>query len=359
MLYVGIDVHKKRCVATIKGGSKAVLEEVSFQNNRRGVEELVTRIREHGGEARAVVESTGNYWIRVHDTLEEHGIDVLLANPVKTRTIAQARLKNDKLDSRILADLLRADLVAECYVPSREERDLRQLLRGRVALVRSRTRLRNRIHSLLAKHEVERVHRDPFTKKGLEWLEGLELPSWVDQMLLRSYISVMRRLDRQLEAFNSKLASIAVCDEAVRLLMTIPGVDFLTALTIRSEVVDVKRFSTPWKLVSYAGLAPTQRDSGGRLRRGGITKQGARWLRAALVEAAQTCRQHDGRLGRFYERIAARRGPQKAVVATAKEMLVIIWHMLMKKEPYRGANRRMVERKYKRMTWIAKGGRVR
>lgn len=131
--------------------------------------------------------------------------------------------------------------------------------------------------------------------------------------------------------------------------MTIPGIDYFTALTIMSEIVDVKRFGTPWKLVAYAGLAPSRRDSGDMKRRGGITRLGSKWLRYALVEAVNTTIRYDERLGAFYKRIANRRGPQKAKVAAAKEMLVITWHMLTNNEPYRTMNREMVERKYKRM----------
>ena len=132
--------------------------------------------------------------------------------------------------------------------------------------------------------------------------------------------------------------------------MTIPGIDYFTALTIVSEIVDIKRFSTPWKLVGYAGLAPSKRDSGDAHRNGGhITRQGSKWLRYIIVEAANTSTRCDDRIGRFYKRITERRGPQKARVAPAKELLVIIWHMLIKNEPYRTMNREMVERKYKKM----------
>jgi transposase len=132
--------------------------------------------------------------------------------------------------------------------------------------------------------------------------------------------------------------------------MTIPGIDYFTALTIVSEIVAIKRFSAPWKLVGYAGLAPSKRDSGDAHRYGGhITRQGSKWLRYTIVEAANTSTRCDDRIGRFYKRIAERRGPQKARVAAAKEILVIIWHIFIKNEPYRTMNREMVERKYKKM----------
>ncbi len=107
---VGIDVGKKTCRASIKNARGAVLSELSFSNDSAGIEQLIMRVKRYG-DARAVIESTGNMWMRIHDTLEDHGIDTVLANPVKTKMVAEAKIKNDRLDSRILADLLRGDLV--------------------------------------------------------------------------------------------------------------------------------------------------------------------------------------------------------------------------------------------------------
>jgi transposase len=135
-----------------------------------------------------------------------------------------------------------------------------------------------------------------------------------------------------------------------------PGIDFYSAMVIASEIGDVKRFPTQWKLVAYAGLAPSQHQSGEYERRGGITKQGSKWLRWILVQAAQHARQHDPRFKAYYERVAKRRGQQKAIVAVAKEMLVVIWFMLTRREPYRGQNLQLVERKLKRMNNLAETG---
>ena len=122
-------------------------------------------------------------------------------------------------------------------------------------------------------------------------------------------------------------------------------------MTIVSEIVDIRRFSTPWKLVGYAGLAPSKRESGTtrRIDSRRITRQGSRWIRFTIVESATTAIRYDNRISKFYRRIALRRGPQKAKVAAAKEMLVIIWHMLTKNQPYRTMNNDLVQRKYKRM----------
>jgi len=125
-------------------------------------------------------------------------------------------------------------------------------------------------------------------------------------------------------------------EEEVRTLMTMPGIDFYFAMIIASEMDDIKRFPTQWKLVAYAGLTPSKHQSGEYERRGRITKQGCERLRWILVQAGQNARQHDPRFRAYYERAAKRRGQQKAIVAIAKEMLVIVWFMLTRRKAYRG-----------------------
>jgi transposase len=188
-----------------------------------------------------------------------------------------------------------------------------------------------------------------FSQKAIQWLKTVDL-SWIDRMALDAYLETLCGIEKQIKIFTAKIASISKEDERVRLLMTIPGIDYITALTIVSEIVDIQRFSTPWKLVGYAGLAPSKRESGTTHHRGGrITRQGSRWIRFTIVESATTAIMYDDRISKFYRRIASRRGAQKAKVAAAKEMLVIIWHMLTKNEPYRTKNNDLVQRKYKRM----------
>ena len=180
-LFIGIDAGKRKCVATLKhGDSRVILDQLTFMNSKQGIMELIDHARRRSESAVAVVESTGNYWIRMHDMLEENGIDTLLANPLETKTIAKARLKDDKVDSNILADLLRADLVPESYVPDKEHRELRQLARTRIDLVHSGTTFKEKVEAILAKYEFTSPPvYDIFSAKGTAWLRSLEL-SWVD-----------------------------------------------------------------------------------------------------------------------------------------------------------------------------------
>ncbi len=279
--------------------------------------------------------------------MEEHGIDCVLANPVKTRLIAEARIKTDRLDARILADLLRGNLVAESYVPTCRERDWRSLVRYRTSLVRMGVDVKNRIQALLDKYEFNHGYSDLFGKEGLFWLESLRLQP-VDQAILDSDLKLLKSLREQVEKITLEIASIAVDEEQVRLLMTLPGIDYYGALLILAEIGDIRRFPNARKLASWAGMVPSVHQSGSHTYRGRITKKGSKWLRWMLVQAAQRASRCDGRLGAYYERVARRRGHHKAVVAVAREMLIIMWHMLSRNEPYRGENRRLTREKLKR-----------
>ncbi len=156
-----------------------------------------------------------------------------------------------------------------------------------------------------------------FSQKGVRWLHEINL-SEVDRMAMDAYLDSIDMMQKQINTIEIKIATISNEDEKTRLLMTIPGINYVTALTIISEIVDISRFATAEKLVSYAGLAPSHRDSADVHRGGGITKRGSAWLRNAMVEAANTIVRFDERMESFYFRIAKRRGKQKAKVAAAR-----------------------------------------
>ena len=161
MNYGGIDVHKQSLQAAIIDETGKLLDEFRLRNNREGIQRLIDMARCLNG-FKAVVESSANYWTKLFDVLEENRIPIKLSNPYKTKAIAEAKVKTDKIDARTLAQLLRADLVAECYVPSREDREKRGLIRERASMTKIRTELRNKIHDLLAKYEYSHGFSDLF-----------------------------------------------------------------------------------------------------------------------------------------------------------------------------------------------------
>lgn len=353
MNHLGIDVGKRICRVALKDDRGNILDEFFFGNSYQGMLELIKRIHDHGTKkCNAVLESTGNMWMRIHDTLEDNGIDTILANPYKTKIIAQAKIKSDKLDARILSDLLRTGLVYESYVPVKEFREKRSLVRHRIALSRTKTKLANKIHAILDKYEYRTKLTDIFGKSGNEWLKSLSV-SPIDRIILNTTLISIETIDNQIDIVSKEIAKYAWKDsQDIKILLSITGIDIFSAMLISTEIVDIKRFATPWKLVSYAGLSPSTRESSGKIKTGRITKQGSPLLRWILVQCALSAIRHDHHMRTFYERIKQRKGHGKAIVATAKEMLVAIWYMLTRYQLYRYINKTRYEQKLERLKKI-------
>jgi len=350
MGYVGIDVHKNFCQFAVMDDSGNIVAEDRFPNTDEGIRSFIARLERF--DAKVVIESTGNLWMKLYDAIEARGLETVLSNPYKTRLIADARIKTDKLDARILAHLLRADLIPRCYVPSKEVREVRALVRHRAKLSKTRTEIKNRVHALLDKHRLRAPCSELFSKQGLEWMKGLKLSS-SDDAVLKSDLGVLKVFEEQIGYVESEIASVALKDSNVELLITMPGIDFYSAMVLSSEMGSVERFSSDKKLVAWAGMAPSLHRSGDVVRMGRISKEGNKMVRWIMVQAALNAIRSDARLRAFYERCCSRKGHQKAIVAVAHEMLRIVWFMLKRREPYRYENRRLSLRKHNRMSRLA------
>jgi transposase len=260
---------------------------------------------------------------------------VVVSNPAKTRAIAEAKVKTDKVDAAVLAQLLAADYLPSVWVPDEDTLALRRQVTRRAHIVRQRTRLKNQVQAILARNLVARCPAaDLFGHKGRRWLAEQQLPADERQAVE----ALLRQLDfhgEELKLIDAELARVALAREDVRRLMTIPGVDATIALSIVAAVGDFSRFSSPEKLVSYLGLNPRVRQSGGQpASHGRITKQGRAHARGMLVEAAWVAAKIPGPLRAFFERVRARRGMQIAVVATARKLACLCWHMITRGEDY-------------------------
>lgn len=334
----------QKCTATIKGKSRKVLDQFEFDNDIRGIRGFVDRVRRADHmPATAIFESTANYWRVLYDELERAGIRPVLVNPFTIKIIVQAKFKDDRADSEKLADLGRTDMYTESFVPDLHHRDLRELTRTRLGIQHDATKHKNRIYAILAKYP----HRQPtalFTGQGRAWLRIVPLRE-IDRMALNVHLSTIDHMSAQTAALEKEICRIAVSDPRAALLMTVPGIGPLTAVTILAEIVDIGRFDSPEKLTSYAGLVPSHRNSADAVRTGGITKRGSSWLRNAMVEAAFIAVRYDAKLRERYDRVAARRGPMKARVAVARQMLEYVWHMLTKGEKYNEINEDLFTRK--------------
>jgi transposase len=344
---VGIDIHKTRCVACIKTLEGRILEEFTFQNTSQGLEELVTHLKPHQ-EVQVAIESTGNLWTRIYDRLEQEQIRVVLTNPKKTKALTENKIKTDRIDARLLADLLRGNLLKASYVPPREIRIQRSIIRERARLVETRTILKNRIHTLLDKYDLHPPFTDLFGKHGLEWLSAVQLQPG-DRVILDVNLEQLQSLTRSIDALTANIALSAVDNPEVKLLMGFTGIDYYGAMLLLNEIGPIARFPSAKKLVGYAGLAPSTHQSGNVTIHGHITKEGNSHIRWILIEAAQNASRHDPRFKHFYLRIAKRRGHQIALVAVARKMLVTIYHVLNHHSEYRGLRPELFENKIRRL----------
>lgn len=250
MMYVGLDVHKRACYGTITDQEGTIYKQGKFASSPEGVTTFIEDIDEA-----SIAMEAGYCWQPLYDALKEKGYDVRLAHPQRVKAIAEAKVKTDKVDSEILAHLLRANLLPESYVPPMDIRELREMVRRRSFLVGMRTKLKNRIHAELAKRGID-LETPLFTRRGRELLRSLRIEA-VDQLL-----PVMDALDVQIICISGSLRRMSGEDERARLLTTIPGVDYYVAMLIVSEIGDVNRFPSAEKLCGYSGLVPRVRNSG-------------------------------------------------------------------------------------------------
>jgi transposase len=323
MVYVGIDLHRNRSQIAVldEQGSELLSRRIANEPDR-----FLQLLHPLGDDVQVALEATYG-WEWLADLLEEAGYELHLAHPLRTKAIAAARVKTDAVDARTLAHLLRADLLPEAYIAPRQLRDLRDLLRHRVALTRIRSALKQRVGAILAKHGIARPYSNLFGVGGSRFLAELELREG-PRRRLDSLLALIAAFDREIDATTAEIEQRAKADDYVEVLCQIRGVGRYIAMLVIAEVGDVIRFPSARHLCAWAGLTPTVRSSDGKARLGHISGQGSPALRWALVEAAQHAATGGGPLRQAYERIAKRRGKQVAKVAVARKILTLCYYGL-------------------------------
>ena len=292
-----------------------------------------------------VVEATGNAMAVVR-TLRPYVARVIIANPLQVKAIAHARIKTDKIDAGVLASLHAAGFLPEVWLPDAETERLRRLVARRNQVVRHRTRVKNETHAILAAHLVPPCpHAELFNGPGRAWLTWQVLPD-DERAAIARHLRELDRLGEDLAALDRDIGAAVVDHPAVRRLLTIAGVNITVAAGLVAAIGDIRRFSSPQKLVSYFGLNPRVRQSGlGFAQHGRISKIGRAHARALLVEAAWAAAKAPGPLHAFFVRIRGRRGHQIAAVATARKMAILVWHLLAKDTDYLWARPALVAHK--------------
>ena len=337
MLYTGLDFHRSFTYATTMDKKGEILNQKKLPSN----EEIVDYLKGFEDSMEVAIESTPS-WYWLYDSLEDEGFDVKLSHPLRTKAIAYAKVKTDKVDSATLAHLLRSDLLPLSYVPERPVRLSRELLRYRASLVNIQTSVKNKIHMVLAKNNIDNEYSDLFRKSGMAFLRSLPLPENY-KIALEGHLTVLDTVRAEIRSVSKKVQEVAEKDHDATLLMTIPGDGYYSALLIKSEIGDVKRFPSAKRLCSYSGLVPSTHQSGSVSYYGHITKRGFKWLRWILIEAAIHAAKRPGPLRRFYYNIQRKKGGQIAKVATARKLLEWIYHILRDEKSYQEVEKVVTE----------------
>jgi transposase len=328
--YIGVDLHKRFSQVAVMDGEGELYDNRRLPNDREVLRSYFSRIPPGTDVA---VESTSNwYWLA--ELFEEVGMEMHLSHPLKTRLIASSRVKTDKIDAVCLAHLLRTNFLPTCYIPDRDQRELKDLVRYRIFLVRMRTKLKNSIQNVLSARNVKvPLLSDLFGKRGRKFLCEVKLDQ-MDRLRVDGCLKVLDVIEEEIKVLNKMIRELASEDEDALLLMSIPGISYFSALTILSEIGDINRFAKAKHLVSYAGLNPSVRESGGKVRSGRISRQGSRILRWIMVECAQVAVRRSPSLKYFHQRIRSKKGYNIATVATARKILEVVFHVLKDHEPF-------------------------
>lgn len=324
--FVALDVHKSYVmVGAVDAEQEVVLHPRRVAFNR--FESWITKHLRPSDEV--VLEATTNAWY-VHDLLEALVARVVVAHPYHIKLIAAATVKTDKRDTLALAKLLAAKMIPEVWVPPLHVRELRALIAHRRRLISQRTAAKNRLHSMLHRHNLVPPAGRAFSDDNRSWWAKLTLPS-SEKLRLRQDWSLIEQLSLLIKEVEVELSHLSVAPEwvaQVPFLIQLPGIGLLTALTILSAIGDISRFASAKKLVGYAGLGGRIHASGNLHHAGSITKQGRTELRCALVEAAWiTVKNHPHWQAQF-QRLQSKKGSKKAIVAIARKLLVVIWNVL-------------------------------
>ena len=345
--YVALDIHKHYCVvAGVDREGQVLLQPVRVEH--ADLEEWLKKKLLFSDQV--VIESTTNAW-HVYDLLVPLAERVVVANPIKVKQIATARVKTDVRDTLILARLLAANLVPDVWVPPMHVRQMRQLLSQRRQLVETHTQILNRMHSVAHRHHLKHERGKRFNEKTIGWQKDKSL-SGMEQFQLSLEMENKVYIEKQIERISKevrKLCHQKPWADAMMYLMQLPGFGVITAMTVLAAIGEIERFETSKHLASYSGLTPGLEQSGTKNRGKGITKEGRRELRWALVEAAQMAVKSDPLLKMKFQTLQKRMHRNQAIVAIARHLLELVWYVLTRRQPYRHFSQERIAYKY--LTW--------
>jgi len=330
-----LDLSRKRLDFHLLDGEGATVEVGAAPPDADGLRGLAKRLDRHGSPIRAAIESMNGARF-VHDRLEQAGWQVEIADAQKVKGLAPLACKTDRIDAWVLAELCRRDLVPAIWLPDPHVRAERERARWRLHLVRHRSSLKQRVHAVLLAHGKPCPVSDLFGVSGRRLLARLALPEpW--RSTVAASLRLIDQLDHEIADCEAELRRLGADHRYVPLLLTTPGIGWVLAYTIAAEIGDITRFASPRKLAGYTGVCPRVYQSGESDRRGPLAKQGPKYLRWALVEAAVHASTHPAyreRYQRTKARLGKQRGAKIAQVDLARRLAEAIWHMLNRDQPF-------------------------
>ena len=352
MKSIGIDVGKRRCIVCIMNEDGSIMERTGYDNTLEDATKFAKKIKQEYGECKAACETTGNMWIKTFEAFESQDIPIKLANTFKMKIISETSAKTDIIDARKIADLVRIDMIPRCYVAPADIRDNRQLLRHRISLVQDRTKVINRVRSLLDKYDIKIGGSEIHSKKSLKQLAEANLRGDNDQFMLRQCVRHLQYLNDEIKHTEENIARQASKSDYAQILTSMTGIEIFSAMLITSEIGDISRFSTAKQLVSWAGMCPRVYQSGDTTHHGRIKKDSNRRVNWIMIQAANTAVRHDARMKRFYEQVKQRHGGNHPIAIThvANKMITIIWHMLTTMTAHSTKNNELYQKKLKKIS---------
>lgn len=324
--FIALDIHKHYFVAVgIDEHKKTVYGPQRIPNDQ--LESWIVKVL-HPSDAVALEMTTNAYLF--YDALVPHVQSVTVVHPPHVALITKAQVKTDRRAALTLAKLLAADLLTGVWIPPQEIRDVRMLVAQQRKMARLGSMAKNRLHSTLHESNLKLPPgSQPFHEKHANFWQNLPVSS-ATKLNIQSDWETVLFAKRQKDLIKKELACFAAKDDRVPLLVQLPGVGMLTAVTLLAAIGDIDRFASAKKLVGYAGLGARVYESGQIKRSGRITKTGRKDIRYAMVQSANhAVRKHPYWQAQF-ERLEPRLGRSKTIVAIARRLLVAVWHVLTK-----------------------------
>ncbi|MGB9876215.1 MAG: IS110 family transposase [bacterium] len=348
MKFVGIDSGVYNCVAVILNTDTGKSEEVTFSTTKESIkafaEKILTKDMVIGIEA-----SVNTFYLA--NQLKPYVDKVIVVVPEKQKD----GIKTDKRDAERIAKSLAMGTYKPCWLPPLPIGELRCVMHHIYNLTKDGARARNRVRAFLWREGIILKSKDLSTKKGEEEINEIlrNLPQHKAK-ILSDYLDDWQRAKEKLQDKENELLELAKDDYFVQLLMTVYGINVRSAFYILAEIGDIFRFPSPRQLARYAGLVPTVQQSGKHCYTGRITKAGRKVLRWVMVQIANNAIRQEGPLRDFYLKLANRKGHNKAIVACARKLLCIIWHMLTRGEIYRNCDTELYNKKIRKIKKVAK-----